>query len=149
MQDILSYVQDLLSHMGVSDAQTSAEENDGTITIQINVSDEESGMLIGHHGETISALQRMVTVSFRDTLEEKRVVVNVNDYKEKRDDVLKNMANRFAQRVIESGNPQYLPYLPANERLVIHMTLKDHPQVETHSEGEGLQRRLYISPKNG
>ncbi|MEO8581578.1 MAG: R3H domain-containing nucleic acid-binding protein [Patescibacteria group bacterium] len=148
MQDITTYTQDLLAHMGVTEAEVAVLEEDENVVVQISVSDQESGMLIGHHGETIAALQRMMNISFRDKAEEKRIVVNVNDYKQKREEVLKNMAHRFAERAIESNVPQYLPFLPANERLIVHVELKDHPEVVTQSEGEGLQRRLVISLKN-
>lgn len=148
MQQITSYTQDLLAHMGVTGAEVSVTEEDQNVIVQISVSDQDSGMLIGHHGETIGALQKMMNISFRDVADDKRIVVNINDYKQKREEVLKNMAHRFAERALESGNPQYLPFLPANERLVVHVELKEHPEVETHSEGEGLQRRLVISPKN-
>lgn len=147
MQIITDYAQDLLAHMGIADAQVTVNENDDSIVVQIAVSDQESGMLIGHHGETISALQRMLNISFREKVGEKRVVVNINDYKEQREEVLKNMARRFADRALESGSDQVLPFLPANERLIIHMELKNNDQVETHSEGEGAQRRLIVSPK--
>lgn len=148
MDQITSYTQDLLAHMGVTDAEVAVTEEDQNIVIQISVSDQDSGMLIGHHGETISALQKMMNISFREKADEKRLVVNINDYKQKREEVLVNMAHRFAERALESGVPQFLPFLPANERLVVHVELKEHPEVETHSEGEGLQRRLVISPKN-
>lgn len=148
MQKIIDYTQDLLAHLGVQGAQVSVEETDEETIVQIDVSEQESGMLIGHHGETIGSLQRMVNTVFRSSPDDKRIVVNINDYRQKREEVLKNMALRFAQRAIESGQPQTLPFLSANERLVIHVELKDHPDVETHSEGEGHDRRLIVSPKN-
>lgn len=148
MQQLISYTQDLLAHMGVTGADVSVNDEEKDVLIQISVSDQESGMLIGHHGETISALQKMINISFRDLSDEKRIIVNINDYKQKREEVLVNMAHRFAERALESGQPQYLPFLPANERLVVHVELKDHPDVTTQSEGEGAQRRLVISPKN-
>lgn len=148
MQIITDYTQDLLAHMGVADAEVSVSEEADTILVQINVSEAESGMLIGHHGETVSALQRMMNISFREKVGDKKVIVNVNDYKEQREEVLQNMATRFAERAIETEQDQVLPFLPANERLVIHMMLKDHDKVVTHSEGEGQYRRLVVSVKN-
>jgi spoIIIJ-associated protein len=147
MQPIIDYTQDLLAHMGIADAQVNVSDTDDSIVVHVSVSDQESGMLIGHHGETISALQRMLNISFRDKVEDKRVIVNINDYKEQREEVLKNMARRYADRALESGADQVLPFLPANERLIIHMELKNNDQVETHSEGEGPSRRLIVSPK--
>lgn len=148
MQELIDYTQDLLGHMGVSGSSVRLEESEDTYQITIDVSEQESGMLIGHHGETISAFQRLLNVSFRDKLNDKRVLLNINDYKQQREEVLKNMAERYAQRAIESGRPQVLPYLSASERLVIHVALKDHDQVATESEGEGAERRLVVSLKN-
>lgn len=146
---VLEFVQDLCAHMGVSECQVDLEESEQDLQINLLVPEAESGMLIGYHGETITSLQILVnSVFYKKDLEQKKILFNVNDYRQKREEVLQNMAQKYVQRVIDSGNPQVLPYLPSNERLIIHVFLKDHPEVITESEGEGLSRRLVVKLKN-
>lgn len=146
MPEVNSFIQDLLAHLGV-EGDVEVTETDEYITVQINVSDQDSGILIGHHGETIRALQLIANTVFRKAAEDKRVTVNVNDYREKREEQLQQMAHRYAERAVQSGVKQVLPFLTAAERLVIHTTLKDHPEVSTQSEGDGMARRLVVRLK--
>lgn len=148
MQQVQDYVTDVLAHMGVTPTTVVVEQKDDRIEVNIDLPEQESGMLIGHHGETIASLQRLANISFR-TQELPKIVVNVNDYSEKRKESLVEMAERFAERAIETGHPQVLPFLPSHERLVIHQALTDHPEVETYSDGEGRQRRLIVALKQG
>lgn len=147
MQQVQDYVTDVLAHMGVNPTHISLATNDDRLDVTIELPEEESGMLIGHHGETIASLQRLANISFRND-ELPKIVINVNDYTQKRKEALEEMAQRFAERAIESGRPQVLPFLPSHERLVIHMALQDHTEVETYSDGEGRQRRLIVALKN-
>lgn len=147
-QSIADFTQQLLAHMGIDEPVVEVEEQPDHVFVNLKTDEQQSGMLIGYHGETIASLQKVISLSFRADLGTKKIVVNINDYKQKREGVLEQMALRYAQKAIETSQPQALPFLPANERLVVHMTLKDHDQVETRSEGEGNQRRLVIYLKS-
>jgi spoIIIJ-associated protein len=146
MNTLSQYTQDLMSHLGMNEVTVDVKEDGEFVEVLITVPEQESGMLIGHHGETIQALQRMLNSVFAKKLDDKKVHVNINDYREKRTDSLQVMAQRQAERAVESGQPQILSNLPAHERLVIHQTLQDFPGVKTYSEGEGRFRRLIIEP---
>ncbi len=138
------YVTELMKYVSIENVDVKSEELDDRIHVHILVDENESGILIGHHGDTIASLQRIVNVSFIHDLDGKRVVLNINDYKEKRETIVLAMAQRYVERLKETGEPQVLPYLPANERLIVHVAYKNDPEVETRSEGEGRQRKLIL-----
>lgn len=117
--------------------------------IRVQIETEEPGILIGHHGETLNALQLILGLIINKKLEEwQRIIVNVGDYREKRAGELKNLALNTAQRVKFSGEPATITNLSSFERRIIHLALADHPDVITESEGEGNYRRLVMKPKS-
>ncbi len=137
--------EELLQKLQIDCAVTVAENED---VYQVNVETEESGLLIGYHGETLSSFQLILgLVVFKKLGEWVRVVVEVGDYRAKREAQLTEMAQSYAAQVLSTGQPMVLPYLPPIERRIIHMALQDRTDVETASEGEGDQRRVIIKPK--
>ena len=144
---IQEYLEQLLHHMGVGDTQLEIEENDEYLFIDIQVPEEDAGKMIGNRGETIQAFRQLVFLSFTEEIGDKKVVVNVNDYKEKKEEQAIDMAIAAAERARDENRPQHLPkYLLAHQRRAIHQELQDFPGVETHSEGEGRDRHLVIYP---
>jgi spoIIIJ-associated protein len=146
---IQDLTQRLLAHMGIEESQIEIEEGE-FISVQISVSEEDSGLLIGYHGETLASLQKVLQTMLQDKLEEKKLVLNVNDYKQRREAQLKEMTDRIAERVVETGETYVFGYLPANERLIVHQTISQneaYSTLESISTGEGMQRRLEIRPK--
>lgn len=114
----------------------------------VNVETEDSGLLIGYHGETLSSFQLMLgQIVAKRTGEWIRIVVEVGDYRAKREEQLKQMALSYAEQVIATGEPLTLPPMPPIERRVVHMALQDHPEVMTESEGEGNMRHLVVKLK--
>ena len=109
--------------------------------------EEEQGMLIGYHGETISSLQLLLSLFiYKKTGEWTKILVDVGDYRTKREEQLKELALKAAQRVKFSGRSVSLSGLSSFERRAVHMFLKEDPEIETHSEGEGKWRMLVVSP---
>lgn len=137
--------EELLARLEVS-AKVKVEQVEETY--QVNVETEEPGLLIGYHGETLSSFQLILgLIVYRKLGEWARVVVEVGDYRAKREEQLRQMAETYAAQVVSTGQPLTLPYLPPIERRIIHLTLQDNPDVETVSEGEGNQRRVVVKPK--
>lgn len=115
---------------------------------QIKIETEESGLLIGFHGETLASFQLILGLIVSKKLGQwTRVVVEVGDYRAKREEQLRAMAQSYATQVVTTGQPIALPSLPPIERRIIHLALQENPDVETISEGEGNQRRVVIKPK--
>lgn len=137
----------LLTLLGF-EAKVEVSEDSKNQAMLIQIETAEPGVLIGYHGETISALQLILGIMVHKNLGEwMRVIVNIGDYRQKREEVLTRMAMNAAQRAHFSGQPVALDNLSASERRIIHLVLKDHVEVETYSEGEGRERKLVIKPK--
>jgi len=116
--------------------------------VHVSLETEETGILIGYHGETLSAFQLILgLIVYKKLGSWVRIVVNVGDYRERREETLKQMALRAAERVRQTGEAVSLPFLNTGERRIIHLTLQDNPEVFTESEGEGENRRLIIKPR--
>lgn len=127
---------------------TSAVDDDGLPTVELEVEGEYLGILIGHHGETLSALQFLTgLMTSRKLARRVRVIVDMEGYRERRARMLRDIALRAAERAQRYRQPIFLdPMVPA-ERRVVHITLQQHPYVTTHSIGEGDNRRVVVSPK--
>lgn len=138
------FVTHLLAHMGVEDVTVDIVADGEAQTINLTINEQDSGLLIGRHAESIDSLQRIIRlVCQKDG--DKPIHVNINDFRERREERVRELARHVAQRALESGYPQMLR-LPANERRIVHMELADMSEVEAVSEGEGMNRVLYIKP---
>ena len=158
---IESFLTQLSQHCGVDSEliSVSVEETDEKIVISLTVPEEDSGIFIGHHGDVIEALQRLIRIIFQDQesigetqLGNKKITLNINDYREQRRDRLTELTQRAAEKVLQTGRPYYFnSYLPAHERFIIHSTLSELEQystkLESISEGYGRDRRLVIRLK--
>jgi len=110
--------------------------------------DEDLGVLIGRRGETLAALQYLTRLIVgHKTKVWSDFAVDVQQYKVRRGQALQNLAARMAERVEESGRAVALEAMPAAERRIVHLALRDHPKVTTQSIGEGENRKVMILPK--
>jgi spoIIIJ-associated protein len=117
-----------------------------TNPIVLDVETASGGLLIGRRGDTLSALQYMVNVLVgKRTRGWTKVVVDVERWRERREETLRALAFRQADRVRQQRRSIALDPMPANERRIIHLALQEQRDVETHSEGEEPNRRLVIS----
>lgn len=109
---------------------------------------DETGLLIGKKGETLSSIQTMLGILFKQKTDEwNRVVVNVGDYREKEEGYLKNLATTTAERAKETKEPQSLYNLTPGQRRIVHMTLSEDDEIETESMGDGNERYLVVKSK--
>jgi spoIIIJ-associated protein len=143
-------LEDLLGHLEL-DARVELET--GT-TSRLNVvgdggSKEALGALIGRKGERLSALQHLVNLMLSRRMGEwTRVLVDVEDYRGRRERQLHDLALRAAGRVAETGKMLQLEPMPALERRWIHIALREHPDVLTQSVGEEPNRRIVVLPRS-
>ena len=108
---------------------------------------EDLGPLIGHHGQTIDAIQHLAyRIIFRRTQQGIRVVVDAAGYRERRAVALKATADQAAEAAIHDRRPIALEAMSALERKVVHEHLKNRHDVETYSEGQEPDRRLVVAP---
>lgn len=130
--------------MGVN-SKVSVAEKDGVI--HIGIDSEDSGLLIGYHGEMLQALQLILGMMVNQGVEEwQRVVVDVGDYRQQREEALRRMAQRAAQRVKESGEAQEFPPMSAFERRSVHVLIGEEEGVVSESAGTGRERRVVVKP---
>ncbi len=116
--------------------------------IILDVETDNGGLLIGRRGETLSALQYLVNVLIgRRTRGWTKVVIDVEGWRSRREETLRSLALRQADRVRREQRPIALDPMPANERRIVHMALQDMADIATHSEGEEPGRRLVITLK--
>lgn len=142
---IKNLTQKLLDVLEVN-ATFKIEEKEGLFNIDLQT--ENQGMLIGYHGETLSAFQLILSMMvYRDSNEWPRIVVNIGDYRQRRQEALERMASSACQKVKFSGGEYELPAMSAAERRLIHVALASNPEVETESTGEGKERRVVVKPK--
>ena len=109
---------------------------------------EALGALIGRKGERLSALQHLVNLLLSKRVGEwTRILVDVEDYRGRRERQLRDIANRAAERVVETGKMLQLEPMPALERRWIHLALRDHERFGTQSIGEEPNRRVVVLPR--
>jgi len=116
--------------------------------LQVNIIGDDLGVLIGRRGETLRDLQFLTRlIVSRKVGEWPNVVVDVEGYKARRAEALESLARRMADRVRATKQPVVLEPMPAYERRIVHMTLRDDQDVYTESTGEGETRKVQILPR--
>ena len=117
--------------------------------IYVSINNENLGFLIGHRGETLYAMQSILSAIAGKGLENRvRVILDIEEYKEKREKTLKELANKIAKTVVRTRKPVKLEPMKAYERKIIHSQLQTNNKVETYSVGEEPHRRIVIALKN-
>jgi spoIIIJ-associated protein len=149
--DPVTRLQDLLERIvaetGVDATVRVREESDGLTGEFLG---EDLGLLIGHHGQTIDAIQHLAyRIAFQGTEARTRVVVDAAGYRERRAVALRAAADQAAEAAVHEGKPVALDAMSALERKVVHEHLKGRHDVETYSEGEEPGRRLVVAPLVG
>ncbi|RJR25576.1 KH domain-containing protein [Candidatus Microgenomates bacterium] len=142
-----SEIKALVNDIGLT-TEVKSQADEEIKAFNIDLDSPEAALLIGFHGETLQSLQLIFSfLVHKLTGEWYKVSVDVGDYKQKREEQLRNLALNLAAKAKISGEAQTIPNLNANERRLIHLALSDNPDVVSESEGEGRQRVLVIKPK--
>jgi spoIIIJ-associated protein len=137
----------LLHSMGFQ-AQVTVRNPDNPLTL--GITGNNLGVLIGRRGDNLAALQFMVNLILsKHRRQWPRVVIDVENYRERREQSLRSLADRIAYRVHRNGKAYTLEAMPASDRRVIHLALRDRSDVETYSIGEGPARRVVVAPTRG
>ncbi len=124
-------------------------DNNGTDRVFIELFSPDSAMIIGKRGKTLESIQMLVnTVGARvPGSASYKCVIDIENYRQKRESTLTDLALRVAQEVIRSGKPKTLEPMNPFERRLIHVALQNETSVETRSEGEGVHRKVRILPR--
>ena len=142
-------VSKILQAAGVNVSRTLRAAHDPEVGGPIiDLTGEDSGLLIGRRGQTLQALQFLVNLIVRKELGENvRVLLDVERYRQRRETSLRDMATKVAARVAQTNRSITLEPMPPADRRIVHTTLTDHPGVTTESTGVGDGRKVTISPK--
>jgi spoIIIJ-associated protein len=142
-------LETLMGHLGFDATVEVAAGETSRLNVVAQGDDRESlGALIGRKGERLSALQHLVNLMLSKEMGSwTRVLVDVEDYRGRRERQLRELADRAAARVMETGKMLQLEPMPALERRWIHLTLRDHSGVATQSIGEEPNRRVVLVPR--
>lgn len=116
--------------------------------LNVSITSEKLGYLIGYRGETLYALQNIMSAIAGKNIEQKvRVILDIEGYKEKREKTLEELAEKVAKTVIRTKKPVKLEPMRPYERKIIHSKLQENNRVETTSIGEEPHRRIIVSLK--
>lgn len=136
------FLRNILGRMNIQTEVQITEDNE-TITVVLG---EEASILIGHRGQTLDALQYLIARYLNEEKDEwRKVILDIDNYRDRREENLKSMAERMAGQVIRTKRDVRTEPLTAPERRIIHMTLKDNAAVTTFSIGEGARKRVVIA----
>ncbi len=143
------YLKSILVGMGFTDVSVVARETKEDVYFEINCN-EDYGNIIGRRGETLDALQYLTRLFVnRANDNNKRVALNVGDYRARREETLRALAKRQAQRVLKYGRSSSLEPMNPYERRIIHTAIQEIEGVTSHSVGEGDRRRVVVTPEGG
>lgn len=144
---IKSEAEELLAKI-IDRPEVEVNEEDETYQVVIKTQ-EEAPVVIGRHGETIKAIQKILEVVLYKKLGESvEILVNVNDYREKQKERLEEFAEKFVQKTKETGEASFIKGLSSYERKLVHeYVTENYPELTSYSEGEGKERKLVINLK--
>lgn len=148
---IKEYCQQILSLTGLeeNEAEINIEEEDERITVNLEIPEEKAGFYIGFRGETLDALQQVIRLTFRDL--DKKIILDINQYKQEREQALLDKAERIAQELLETGRSFVFHNLNSYERFLIHDFIANDDRfaddLETFSEDKYNGRVLILQIK--
>ena len=141
----LAFLKETTDKMGLT-LELSARANEEHL--YIDITGKDAGTIIGKRGQTLDAIQYLTSlVANKDNDKYLRVVVDAENYRAKREKTLEQLAERLAGKVVKTGKPVRLEPMNPYERMVIHATLQDEPEIVTKSEGDEPYRRVIIELK--
>ncbi|MGN0521358.1 MAG: RNA-binding cell elongation regulator Jag/EloR [Eubacterium sp.] len=143
-----AYLKTMIDGFKVEDAKVTAKVVDGVV--EMEVSCEDYGIIIGHRGETLDALQYLTSLAIKNTVDKYvRVTLNVGDYRAKREETLKALAVKNANYVVRTGRRYTFEPMNPYERRIIHTAVQTVEGATSRSVGSGTDRKVLIEPEGG
>jgi len=141
------FLSDVFSAMGIA-VEISAKYNDSLRSLEVELSGDEMGVLIGKRGQTLDSLQYLISLVInKGTTEYIKVKVDTENYRQRRKETLENLAKNISYKVKRTRRPVSLEPMNPYERRIIHSALQNDRYVTTHSEGDEPFRRVVVTPK--
>ena len=138
-------LQDILRLLEV---EATVELKEDSERILLNIQGDGSGLLIGRKGQTLDAMEYLINkIVHKDAEDKKRIVVDTEDYRFRREDSLVKLAQRLGEKAKRLGRPVTISPMSAHDRRIIHLALEEDKALRTWSTGTGLYRKVIISPE--
>lgn len=145
---VCGYIRTIVDSFNIEDAKITAQFNDGVIEATIEC--ENYGIIIGHRGETLDAIQYLTSLAVKNTANKYvRVTINVGNYRAKREETLRALAAKQANFVARTGRRYGFEPMNPYERRVIHTAVSEIDGVVSRSIGNGTSRRVLLEPEGG
>jgi spoIIIJ-associated protein len=145
VDEAAAFLREVAAAMGLSVTVEREEDADG---VRLNVNGAGLGLLIGRRGQTLDALQYLVNiVANRHSDRHLRIVLDAEQFRERRRQTLEALADRMASKVARTGKEIVLEPMTSQERKIIHSRLQGNPDVKTYSQGDEPNRRIVIAAK--
>lgn len=140
------FIKDFIANLPTKDLKYEIKSN--ADLIKINIQDERAAYLIGYRGETLNAFQSILSnIASNDKQEKVRVLLNISNYREKREKDLKTLANKIAESVERTKKSVTLEPMVAYDRKIVHNALQERDNVKTYSVGKEPYRKVVVSLK--
>jgi spoIIIJ-associated protein len=138
-------LQDILRLLEVEATVDLKEDSE---RILLNIQGDGSGLLIGRKGQTLDAMEYLINkIVHKDAEDKKRIVVDTENYRFRREDSLVKLAQRLGEKAKRLGRPVTISPMSAHDRRIVHLALEDDKALRTWSTGTGLYRKVIISPE--
>jgi spoIIIJ-associated protein len=145
---VVEILTNILTQLSLTEDQIKivCEEGDN-INVSLTLPTDSAGIFVGHHGEGLTAIRMIFSlILFQRFNLWPKIHLNVNDYQERREDALRELASGAAERAVSLGKEIILPNLSSYERRIVHMLLSENNQVKTESRGIAPFRQMVIIP---
>ncbi len=146
--------KELLEKMEIgAEISASIVSQEDRIYINIDIKGDDLGLLIGYRGTVLRSLEQIVLLMLlkdikKDLDKSIRIIIDVNDYRKRKEESIKETTLKAIEQVLESGQKIELPVMPPAERRIVHLTVQKEKGVVSYSEGEDRERRVVIKPEN-
>ncbi len=143
----VAYLNTILEGLGCTEIKIKVAEKENAVLIELD--GEGLGAVIGHRGETLDSIQYLTGLAANNGGGYYKVSINIGNYREKREEALKNLAKRVSAQVLKIGKSRSLEPMNPYERRIIHTAVQGIDGVVSNSFGEGASRRVVIAPEGG
>ncbi|HZK24496.1 MAG TPA: RNA-binding cell elongation regulator Jag/EloR [Oscillospiraceae bacterium] len=145
-QYMYDFLEQIIGKIGLT---STIEVTETAQVLKLSVNGSKMGILIGKRGQTLNALQYLLSVVYHKKFpgQDGRLLLDVEDYREKREETLRTLAQNLAKKALRSQREVVLEPMSPQERRIIHTELQEHAAVSTYSEGDEPYRKVIIAPK--
>ena len=146
-QELADYLKNVFANLGIEVKPVVSDVR--SHEVKIDLQSEQSGRIIGHHGRRINAMEQLSNAFMNyHGAEKTMVILDTANYRQRREESLRQLAERSVMEVVSTGQAVFLDPMPARERKYLHKIAEQHAEVRTYSHGREPFRSIVIAPQN-